>query len=201
MLALWDGPASVAVYIPIPRSSPEAPACRERVVEYLAATADKLRAWRQERADAAEAPSDHPLHVSFLYATAKTPNMGCELTEESTGLDPGTMDEALWREQFEGKPYIDIYDAEYPVGALRQLALDAVRPDCAARGVARACAPVDILRAGGVPRRSRTQSLRTCWTPTSSCRRALPRPSRAARAASSCAASAPRGARTASATR
>ena len=127
MLALWDGPASVAVYVPLPKSAPEAAACRKRVLAYLSTTADKLRRWRQQRAGAPEAPPDHPLHVSFLYATARVPNMGCDLSEDSTGLEEGTMDEALWRQQFEGKPYIDIYDAEYPVGALRQLALDAVR--------------------------------------------------------------------------
>lgn len=46
----------------------------------------------------------------------------------STGLEKVHINETRWRQQFDGKPYLDMYDAEYPVGELRQAALDLVRP-------------------------------------------------------------------------
>lgn len=62
----------------------------------------------------------------------------------STGLETVRLNETRWRQQFQGRPYLNIYDAEYPVGELRQAALDMVRPPSllqpAADGLCR-CAP------------------------------------------------------------
>ena len=124
MLALWNGPASVAVYIPAPKGSPQAATCRDQVAAYVTAMAERVDA------HTARHGSNAALLVSFLYANHVSPNIHCHLTEDSTGLEAGYLDEALWQEQFHGKEYLTIYDAEYPVGALRQLAMNPVCPFC-----------------------------------------------------------------------
>lgn len=120
MAALWNGPISLAVFVPAPLGTPEAASCRARVTEYLRSTIDHFK-------PLLGAPSHLALTVSLLYARDHAPTVHCELTEASTGFEKSGRDDELWRRQFEGRPYIDIYDGEYPVGAMRQLALDGVR--------------------------------------------------------------------------
>jgi hypothetical protein len=126
MLALWDGPASIAVYIPIPRNHATAAKCRSDVLEHISTTASHLKALRNGTADASGTLTAPPLMVSLLYANHVSPNIGCNISEHSTGLEVASLDRNLWENQFSMAPYIDVYDAEYPVAALRQLALDAV---------------------------------------------------------------------------
>lgn len=116
---------SLAVYIPAPELSEEAAVCRERVLAYLARTLQLLEP-PGRAADDKHRPH-LSLQVALLHANHLSPTIHCDLSESSTGLEQGWRNETRWAEQFEGTAYIDVYDAEYPVGALRQLALDMVR--------------------------------------------------------------------------
>lgn len=118
MLALWNGPATVAVYIPYPKAHPSAAACAAKTLEYLRASIKALSHSRGTGGHVA---------ASLMYANEESPTVHCTITEETTGLEAGWRDEDVWTQLFENRPYLDIYDAEYPVGSLRQLALDLVR--------------------------------------------------------------------------
>lgn len=65
--------------------------------------------------------------ASLMYANQESPTVHCMISEETTGLEEGWLNEHVWSQLFENRPYLDIYDGEYPVGSLRQLALDLVR--------------------------------------------------------------------------
>lgn len=116
MLELWNGPASAAVYIPYPKEHPEAAACVDRTLAYLNTSLPQ-----------SGSTSGHAMAASLMYANMESPNVHCTITEESTGLEEGWMNDHVWTQLFNHRPYLDIYDAEYPVGSLRQLALDLVR--------------------------------------------------------------------------
>lgn len=76
LLKLWNGPATVAVFIPLPVRHKGAAACRERVLRYLRLTADQLPPrW-------SDVPGTTRLNVTLLYANKPASNMGgaCELT-------------------------------------------------------------------------------------------------------------------------
>jgi hypothetical protein len=122
MLHLWLGPMTLAVYIPAPEGTPKAKKCREQVLSYLEGTIAAIN-----RATEGKGHPHLALHTSFLYGNHDSPTIHCTLSEDSTGLEPSWTDMNSWKKQFGTKPYIDIYDAEYPVGALRQLALTMVR--------------------------------------------------------------------------
>lgn len=117
MLHLWQGPATLAVYIPAPLGSRQAVQCCKQVHSYLQATVNRN----------AGKHACGPLRVSYLYTRQGLPSAHCRLSEGSTGLEPRT-DQQMWAERFSDKPYIYQYDEEYPVAALRQLALDMVCP-------------------------------------------------------------------------
>lgn len=119
MLALWNGPATVALYIPFPKMHPEAASCLQSTLEYLLKSVENL---------AVATDREPALAASVMYATEESPTVHCSINEETTGLEEGWRNEHVWSQLFENRPYLDIYDAEYPVGALRQLALDLVRP-------------------------------------------------------------------------
>ena len=118
MLALWNGPATVAVYIPYPKSHPSAAACADNALQYLHASIEAL--------SRSGVTGGHAIAASLMYANEQSPTVHCTITEETTGLEAGWRDEDIWTQLFENRPYLDIYDAEYPVGSLRQLALDLV---------------------------------------------------------------------------
>ena len=123
MMTLYQGPISLAVYIPEPESGPTAAQCRDRSIEYIRASVEHLR----------NGPAGHTsnlkVSVSLLYANSASPSIHCNLSEASTGLEESWTDSEA-AAQLAGRGYLAYYDAEYPVGALRQLALDAV---CSAR--------------------------------------------------------------------
>jgi hypothetical protein len=115
MLSLWNGPATVALYIPFPKEHPAAGPCVERSLAYLKASTRGKNS------------SGYALAASLMYAKMESPTVHCTITEDTTGLEPGWRNEHVWTQLFKNTPYIDIYDAEYPVGSLRQLAFDLVR--------------------------------------------------------------------------
>ena len=121
MMTLYQGPISLAVYIPESESGPTAAQCRDRSIKYIRASVEHLR----------NGPAGHTsnlkVSVSLLYATNSTsPSIHCDISEASTGLEESWTDSEA-AAQLVGRGYLAYYDAEYPVGALRQLALDAVR--------------------------------------------------------------------------
>lgn len=77
LLKLWNGPAALAVFIPMPRRHGGARACKERVLQYLRTTAAQLPpSW-------SDVPGTARLNVTLLYANKPASNMGgaCDLSE------------------------------------------------------------------------------------------------------------------------
>lgn len=117
-MALFNGPVSLAVYIPYPHTTPQADACRARVLAYMHTTPNKL-----SNADDGVAP----FAMSFLYAVAPSPILSCDLSEATTGFEEPRRNHTLWQKLYASATAVDFYYGEYPVGAMRQLAKDAVR--------------------------------------------------------------------------
>lgn len=122
MMALYDGPLSLAVYIPFPAGTPDAATCRAKVMAYMATSRERVRKAGKDAM---------PFAMSLLYADAPSPTLHCNLTEASTGFEDPWRDEQLWTSQFgSNATAVDFHYAEYPVGSMRQLAKDAVRLSC-----------------------------------------------------------------------
>lgn len=113
MIGLWGGPVALSVFIPMPRDSKEGSLCRTQVLSYIQNTIQQL-------------DSPPPLAVSLLYSNVVSPILKCELKESTDGVAAGYYRTTIWANYFDDREYIDIYDAEYPTGTLRQLALDLV---------------------------------------------------------------------------
>lgn len=78
MLKLWNGPAAVAVLIPVPKKHPAAQRCRENVLTYMNATLAQLPPpWT-------DIPGSAPLRLTLVYSASIASNMdsSCALTAQ-----------------------------------------------------------------------------------------------------------------------
>lgn len=119
MLSLWNGPATVAVYIPFPKMHPDAAPCAERALNYLNSSIEALT-----EDGSSQGPA---IAASLMYSIEESPTIHCMITDDATGLEPGWLNDHVWQQLFDNMPYVHVYDSEYPVGTLRQVALDLVR--------------------------------------------------------------------------
>jgi hypothetical protein len=111
---LWRGPISLAIYMPFRQTDARGMLCRARVRDYLEVHPG--------------VNLGHPFAVSLLYATGQVPTLSCELNDTSTGFETPTTDPRAFEERFGADPgWQVLWDAEYPVNALRTLARNVVR--------------------------------------------------------------------------
>lgn len=190
-MALYNGPVSLAVYIPYPHSTPEADACRVRVLAYMRTTPNKL-----SNADDGVAP----FAMSFLYAVAPSPILSCDLSEATTGFEEPRRNHTLWQKLYASATAVDFYHGEYPVGAMRQLAKNAVRGSQSSGAATHRCTTCSTATGdlrGGVLCRSRRARFCTWQMQTLCSQQTWPRSCAAARVGSFWRACAEHGSRTA----
>jgi len=130
MATEWGGPVSVAVFVPFPRGTLAATACRTAIRDWMRALT--------------RAPAAALLSVSLLYAIAAAPTASCEVAALGSHLAGapappaskaaraafvarGYTAGALTRRRLTAQPsFRDLYDAMYPVNRLRNLAWEEV---------------------------------------------------------------------------
>ena len=115
MMGLWGGPVSAALFIPYPKPDPRAKQCLDKIISYMTPYTDK-----------------HPAGISLaaLYALEESAGNDCNVFPGMTGNEKGTFKRELWDSRY--KPngtYIDVWDGEYPINALRNVAKRQVRCD------------------------------------------------------------------------
>ena len=103
----WDGPMSMAIYIPYPKTDPRGASCRGRVVDFV-------------RAMSVDRPG--PLVLSLMYANMEATANHCNFTARPGEVLPMYFNLPLWRSRYANSSYLDIWDGLYPVNAMRNLA-------------------------------------------------------------------------------
>ena len=103
----WQGPISIALLVPYPVGDLRATQCRTRLIEYVQNSARNYPA---------------SVSLSLLYSLEEAANNHCNITDDMTGQEPAHFDPDLWNSRYKGKVYVDIWDGEFPVNNLRNLA-------------------------------------------------------------------------------